>query len=164
MKLRKLEEKDAPLMLEWMHDESVVKDLNRNFGAMTIEDCKRFIAGSADENENLHRAIVNDEDEYLGTVSLKHINRDSLTAEFGITIRKCAMGTSAAIDAMKTMLEIGKNEHGLKQIYWCVDPKNVRALRFYDKNEFSRRDYEEICVKPDYDEKLISYFVWYIVE
>ena len=43
MRLRKLEEKDAPLMLEWMHDPDVVENLNKNFAAMTMDDCKRFI-------------------------------------------------------------------------------------------------------------------------
>ena len=43
MNLRKLEIKDAPLMLEWMHDKSVVEDLRTNFLTKTIEDCENFI-------------------------------------------------------------------------------------------------------------------------
>lgn len=43
MKLRKLEEKDAKLMLEWMHDKSVVEFMGANFEAKTIDDCKKFI-------------------------------------------------------------------------------------------------------------------------
>ena len=36
MYLRDLEEKDAPLMLEWMHDESVVEKLRGRFSEKTI--------------------------------------------------------------------------------------------------------------------------------
>ena len=161
MKLRNLEKKDAPLMLEWMHDESVVKDLNRNFGAMKIEDCQGFIERSQDESVNLHKAIVDDKDEYMGTVSLKDINPNNMSAEFGITIRKCAMGSNISRDAMKAMLQYGKDELGLRVIFWCVDPKNTRALRFYDKNGYERVDFSELNVSADYEEDLINYFVWY---
>lgn len=161
MKLRKLEEKDAPLMLEWMHDESVVKDLNRNFGAMTIEDCLGFIERSKDESVNLHMAIVDDNDEYMGTVSLKDIDKNNMSAEFGITIRKCAMGSNVSRDAMIEMLEYGKIELALQIIFWCVDPKNARALRFYDKNGYERVAFNELGVSAHYEEGLINYFVWY---
>ena len=46
MKLRDLELKDASFMLEWMHDESVVKNLRGNFRSKTIEDVKKFILAS----------------------------------------------------------------------------------------------------------------------
>lgn len=161
MKLRKLKSQDAPLMLEWMHDESVVKDLNRNFAAMTIDNCLSFIENSVDESVNFHRAIVNENDEYMGTVSLKNIDSATKTAEFGITIRKCAMGSNISRDAMKEMLTYGKNEMGLKMIFWCVDPKNTRALRFYDKNGYERVKFDELNVTADYEEELINYFVWY---
>ena len=58
MRLRKLEEKDAPLMLEWMHDPDVVENLNKNFAAMTMDDCKRFIVGSADTKISIGRRVT----------------------------------------------------------------------------------------------------------
>ena len=62
MKLRKLELKDAPLMLEWMHDKSVVKDLRTNFLSKTMKDCENFIRSSWDDQENWNAAIVNEND------------------------------------------------------------------------------------------------------
>ena len=44
MKLRNLILEDAPLMLEWMHDKSVVAHLGTNFAEKTLADCQRFIA------------------------------------------------------------------------------------------------------------------------
>ena len=43
MKLRKLELKDAPLMLEWMHDETVVEDLHTDFASKTIIILRRVL-------------------------------------------------------------------------------------------------------------------------
>ena len=82
MKLRKLKLKDAPLMLEWMHDETVVENLHADFSSKTIDDCIKFIENSYDFSVNAHYAIASDEDVYMGTVSLKHINRDTNSAEF----------------------------------------------------------------------------------
>ena len=42
MRLRKLEIKDAPAMLEWMQDRSVVADMNTDFSSKTLEDCALF--------------------------------------------------------------------------------------------------------------------------
>ena len=66
MKLRKLELKDAPLMLEWMHDDDVVQNMKTNFKIKTLEDCEQFINESKVNNANLHLAIVDEFDEYMG--------------------------------------------------------------------------------------------------
>ena len=138
MHLRELRNQDAPLMLEWMHDESVVKDLQTDFTSKTLEDCEKFIANSLLERHNLHLAIADDEDVYQGTVSLKNIING--TAEFAITIRASAMGSGIAAEAMKKILEVGFEKNELRTIYWCVSPENKRAVRFYDKNGYRRVD------------------------
>ena len=138
MNLRTLEIKDAPLMLEWMHDDSVVHDLRTNFASKTIEDCVRFIESAQDQSESMHLAIVDDNDVYMGTVSLKHIKNG--TAEFGITIRKCAMGKGYSHYGMEEIIKNGFENRGINMIYWCVDPANHRAVRFYDKNAYKRCD------------------------
>lgn len=168
MKLRRLEEKDAPFMLEWMHDEDVVRYMKADFASKTIDDCKAFIeAAKADYDRNLYMAIVDASDEYLGTVSLKHIENG--TAEFGITIRKKAMGQGASISAMREILKVGFDELHLSSVFWCVNPENIRALRFYDKNGFERcklsDDMAAGLVKAGrYSEDEIESYVWYIVE
>ena len=134
MRLRNLEQKDAPYMLEWMHDDSVVHYLSANFAQKTLEDCRNFISYSQDSVEDMNRAIVDEADEYMGTVSLKHINRETKSAEFAITIRKCAMSRGFSAYGMSEILRIGMEELGLDHIYWCVSKFNERAVRFYDKN------------------------------
>lgn len=138
MHLRKLARSDAPLMLQWMHDESVVAHLGANFAAKTLSDCENFIAGSLTDEDNLHLAVADEKDEYMGTVSLKHIDRARFTAEFAITVRAAAMGRGFSRFGMAAILEKGIRQLGLKEIYWCVSAKNARAVRFYDKSGYRR--------------------------
>lgn len=162
MFLRKLEIKDAPLMLEWMHDNNVVRDLQANFAAKTLLDCETFIGNSEEIGENLHLAIANDADEYMGTVSLKHI-RPEEDAEFAITVRASAMGKGFSAYGMRQIIQIGLEQLGLKRVYWCVSPDNKRAVRFYDKNGYPRVPVSSL--QPvGYTQEQRMYFVWYAVE
>lgn len=160
MNLRKLELRDAPLMLEWMHDESVVCHLGANFAAKTIDDCRRFIEGSHTDEENLHLAVVNEEDEYMGTVSLKHLDRVNRWAEFAITVRAVAMGKGYSRFGMEKILELGLKEQGLDAIYWCVSPENVRAVRFYDKCGYRRTQCVPEQLSKHYAADMALY--WYV--
>lgn len=165
MELRKLEMKDALLMLEWMHDESIVGNLQTNFIGKTLEDCENFIKDSEDESCDLHLAIALDDGTYMGTVSLKHI--EGHFAEFAIVVRKAAMGKGYSQFGMKKMIQIGFEKFGLKQIYWCVNPQNKRACRFYDKQGYERVDImkdDELLrevAKGGYKPRQISSYCWY---
>ena len=134
MRLRKLETKDAPAMLEWMHDKSVVTDLNTDFSSKTLEDCVTFIESSRRNKDNLHLAITDELDEYLGTVSLKHIK--DKTAEFGIVVRKKAMRRGYAWFGMEEIMKVAFEDLKLESVYWCVNKSNERAIRFYEKHNF----------------------------
>lgn len=137
MRLRNLELKDAPLMLEWMHDLSVVEFMQADFASKSLDDCMQFIRSSS--AESIHFAIVDDEDEYMGTVSLKHITMQE--AEFAIAVRKAAMGKGFSFYAMKEMIRYGFEVLHLSHIYWCVNPENKRAIKFYDKNGYARAEH-----------------------
>lgn len=156
MKLRKLERKDAPLMLEWMHDPTIVENLQANFAEKTLEDCIQFIDNAADSALDMHMAIADDNDEYMGTVSLKHIGQG--TAEFAITVRSVAQGKGYAQYGMQKILDYGIHDLGLEAVYWCVSPENGRAVRFYDKNNYTRTEGTPCRIKQLYHQKLI----WYV--
>ena len=161
MRLRKLECKDAVRMLEWMHDPFVVEKLQTNFYEKTLDDCISFINNSQN-HENIHLAIVDDNDLYMGTASLKHITDTG--AEFAITVHKDAMGKGYSIWAMKEILRIGFEEYKVKKIYWCVAMDNIRAVRFYDKNNFSRINSQQIYnVACGYTDEQIKSYIWYQV-
>ena len=162
MTLRPLLSKDAPFMLEWMHDESVVENLQANFAAKTLSDCEAFIRSCADTSENLHMAIVDQNDEYMGTVSLKHIRKDRKDGEFAITIRACAMGKGISAFGMREIIRIGLEEVGLDTVYWCVSPDNKRAVRFYEKNGYPRVPVSSLD-PMGYTEEQKQYYIWYAV-
>lgn len=134
MKLRQLELKDAPLMLEWMHDPDVTEYMRTDFASKTIFDAENFIKSTWQDSDNMNLAIVSDEDGYMGTVSLKHIENGS--AEFAITVRKEAMGHGYSHYGMNAIIDKAFDELGLESVYWCVSRVNKRAVRFYDKHNF----------------------------
>ncbi len=83
------------------------------------------------------------------------------SAEFGITIRKCAMEKRYSEAAMEMIIKKGLEELGLKRVFWCVNSANARAVRFYDKN-----GYQRIKVEPPvegYTEEQVRNYYWYEV-
>lgn len=160
MKLRPLEQRDAPLMLEWMHDPDVVYHLSSNFAAKTLADCQRFIVWANETREDIHVAIADEGDAYMGTVSLKHIHDG--TAEFAITVRACAMGKGYSRFGMDAILRRGIEELGLHSIYWCVSRHNARAVRFYDKNGYTRTESVPQSILSAYTPAQNADFIWYV--
>lgn len=137
--LRKLKVEDAPLMIEWMHDESVISGLQPElFRNKTIEDCEEFILECQDDSKSCHMAIVNECDEYLGTVSLKKIDSEYKDAEFAIVLRSSAQGKGYASKAMKEIMEMAFGKYGLDEVYWNVLQKNAAAIKLYERCGYTK--------------------------
>ena len=140
--LRELRETDAENMLEWMHDPDSQKGFQKDMSNTTLEDARRFcreakIGVQILQGENIHLAIVDEQDEYLGTISLKHINLDYHSAEFAISIRKKAQGNGTAMNATMLLLKKGFQELKLHRIYLTVLADNVAAIKLYEKCGFT---------------------------
>lgn len=133
--LRKLLEKDIDKMLEWMKDDEVSRYFRTSFSAFTREDVERFIADSFTEN-NRHFAIVNDKDEYQGTVSLKNISKEDHNAEYAIVLRRQSQGMGYARLATKEIMHYAFDELNLQRVYLNVLKENEHARRFYEKVGF----------------------------
>ena len=160
MKLRKLKISDAENMLEWMHDEDLCKYMYADFASKSLEDCIKFIQSSTDNSRDVHFAIADDNDNYMGTVSLKNIQFNEGVAEFGIVVRRCAMGKGYSQFGMREIIKYGFNELALKSIVWCVSKLNLRANRFYIKNNYSLIDKTvPASIKERY--KDVDNLVWY---
>ena len=85
--LRRLELKDIPYMLEWMHDTETKLIFQNDFLAVDEVKAENFILNSFND-DNKHFAIVdNSNDEYLGTISLKNIDNKNRNAEYAISTR-----------------------------------------------------------------------------
>lgn len=135
IKLRKLESKDIPFMLEWMHDEESKIIFQNDFASIDETKAKNFVLNSFDD-ENQHFAIVDDNDEYLGTISLKHIDQKNGNAEYAISTRKKIRGTGGNFQATQLILKYAFEELDLNKVYLNVLSSNIRAIKFYKKNGF----------------------------
>lgn len=155
MVLRELMQKDAEYMLEWMHDSNVYAYLGKDFSSMTIEDCRRFIEESVQNPGNGRNfAIVDENDEYMGTISLKNIEWEEKRAEYAISCRTKAMGKGFAGAASEELFRYAAEELGLNLIYLYVRSSNIRAQKFYNKIGFERVEKPEF-VREETDESLL---------
>lgn len=139
MKLRRLKEKDAAGMLEWMHDPEFQKNFQIDMINRRMEDIIEFINQSQTdriEGQSIHYAIVDEEDEYLGTISLKDIDLLARKAEYAISLRKMAQGKGIATEATRELLRIAFDKLGLERVYLNVLSENINAIRLYEKCGF----------------------------
>lgn len=137
--IRKLEPKDAERMHEWMQDDTVTKNFQTNFGSFSLEKVKSFIDSSSKqtlEDANLNYAIVDSDDNYMGTVSLKNINRVDKNAEYAIVTRRDAHGKGFAKSASEDILRVAFDELQLEKVYLYVSVENIAANKFYQKFGF----------------------------
>lgn len=143
IELRPLDIKDAPLMLEWMHDPDIQKWFKKNMLDATIEDVESFIRSNSPipntitSGMSLHYAIVDENDEYLGTTSLKNIDVKNGTAEYAITTRKKAQGVGNAYNATMMMLQKSFFELDLHRVYLSVYSNNSFAIDLYERCGFT---------------------------
>ena len=109
----------------------------------TKADVLSFIqkAREIDKNKqgsSIHLAVTDENDEYLGTISLKNIDYKSKNAEYAISMRQCTKGTGAAYKATKQILDYAFNTLDLEKVYLNVLKEN-RAIAFYKKVGFILR-------------------------
>jgi len=150
--LRNLDEKDAPFMLEWMHDPTINCFFRFDASNASLEDCQAFIRSSNDDKNSRHFAIVDENDEYLGTISLKNITDKD--AEYAISMRKKAHGTGAALDATEQILSYAYSTLKLEKVYLNVLKRNERANAFYKKAgfEFWHLERNAIVIKGEVED------------
>lgn len=136
IKLRPLCKKDAPFMLEWMSDPEITRCFRFDASNVSLQTCEEYIERATKAENAVHFAVVDENDEYLGTISLKEIDTENRCAEYAISMRKKAHGTGAAMQATKLLLEYAFDTLGLKKVYLNVLADNGRANAFYRKAGF----------------------------
>ncbi len=157
MKLRELNEKDVDGMLEWMHSKESKEIFAKDFNKFTRDDVTKFV-NSKNTKNNINLACVDDDDEYLGTVSLKNIDYDEGNAEYAISFRKKAQGTGAAKFATEQILDMAFNELNLKKVYLDVLATNKRAIAFYNKMGFIQESSSKDLIMKDNEYKDLLWF------
>ena len=146
--LRKLKKEDAPLMLEWMHDPEVADNFRVDFGSVTMEQAEEFIKNSFTDR-NQHFAIMDENDSYVGTISLKNIDTTAGEAEYAIVTRRASQGKGYAHLATEELIGYAFDTLKLNRVYLNVLKENQKANHFYRKNgfEFLGEDPEKLLIK-----------------
>lgn len=121
-------------MLEWMRDSSIMQCFRFRTVPSQIQ-AEEFVTSSFTAHTR-HYAVVDRNDEYQGTISLKEIDKDNKTAEYAVAMRQCAQGTGAAREATEEILLTAFEELALKRVYLNVLANNLRACKFYEKFGF----------------------------
>lgn len=137
--LRKLEEKDAEGMLEWMHDADIQKNFRLDGSNKSKEDVIAFIndAETAPVNgKSIHLAIADEHNEYLGTISLKNVDMEAKNAEYAISLRKKAQGQGIGLEATRKVLSLAFEVYELEKVYLNVFSDNINAICLYEKCGF----------------------------
>ncbi len=136
MKLREPQLKDKERMLGWMKDPRTKEIFATDFASFTDEKVENFIKNANSDPKNVNFVCVDDEDKYLGTVSLKNIDPVTKNAEYAISFCYDAQGTGASAFATKEILKYAFNVLNLERVYLNVIPQNTRANSFYKKMGF----------------------------
>ena len=137
--LRKLNMNDAKGMLEWMHDPDIQRGFQTDMSAKTLEDVSAFIEGAEyalSDGSSMHFAIANEQEEYLGTISLKDISLRDRRAEYAISLRKCAQGKGVGYEATQLLLHYAFCTLDLNKIFLNVLSDNLPAIHLYQKCGF----------------------------
>jgi diamine N-acetyltransferase len=136
MKIRFLEERDSIYMLEWMKDPKVNCFFRFNSENITLDKVIEFIKNSKYDENNYHFAIVDDNDIYQGTISLKNINNEAKTAEYAIALRYSSQRKGIGLLATKYILDYAFNNLCLNKVYLNVLVNNFGAIKLYEKCGF----------------------------
>lgn len=150
-------------MQEWMHDSGINDALESNFMSTTIEDSIYFVKETTIKTDECHFAITDDQDGYMGTISLKHIDKNRKSAIVSIVLRRSSQGKGYASKAYREVLEIAKQKD-IMSIYAYVNKKNDTSIFFH--RSMKKLGFEETTVnKEDFDlseEYFSDRYVWFV--
>ncbi len=161
--LRELRMSDAEKMLEWMHDKEINRYFIKKMMNMDISDVEGFIRRASEgQGTDVHWAITDSTDEYLGTISLKKIDRENGNAEYAIVLRRCAEGIGHGYRATKEVLKKAFDELGLHRVYLTVLGDNEQAMQMYERCGFVNEGYlrEHLMI----DDRYVDWKLYGILE
>ena len=134
--IRELQIKDASEMLDCLNDKDNVRFMMIKSKTFTIDDCYNFINNACKDSSSKHFAIVDEGDNWVGTISLKNIDYNNKKAEYAIISSSKVHGKGYASKATDELVNYAFNELGLHKIFLNVRPDNIRAVEFYKKKGF----------------------------
>ena len=147
--IRELRIIDVEGIYSWMNDPEVINAFTPGKFPISKDAIELFIKNSWADRENVHLAIVDDDDKYAGTVSLKNIDFINKNAEYAIVIHKNYWRKGYSKFGTDQIVDYGFRKIKLNKIYLNVLSSNWRGIEFYEKYGFEREGVfrEHIYVK-----------------
>mgnify|MGYP000668532497 CR=1 FL=1 len=136
--LRKPLEKDAYEMLKMLNNPDIKKYFSFFNHQFTMQDVKCFIQDSNKNKFRVDFSIVDEEDKFLGTITLKNIDQNKNEAEYAISLSEKSIGKGVAKKATDIIISKAIIYFNIKTIYLNVKNDNTRAIRFYEKYGFKK--------------------------
>lgn len=135
--LRLLEKQDLPYRVKWLNDDEISSGITID-GPVSLAKTQAWFQKVILDDTKRHYVIVDSEtDVPIGITGLVNIDFRNGKAELYIAIgNKSYWGQSIGSEALQLILEYSFNYLNLNRIYLYTNIANVRAQRFYKKNEF----------------------------
>lgn len=159
-RLRGLKPQDCDGMLEWMHDPQINYLYTDKIKTATRESVEKFIVDAVKMWETgitYHYAIAGSQDEYMGTISLKNIEK-IMGAEYAISMRRQFQGKGIASWATGEILRIAFEELDLNRVYLNVLSDNEHANQFYARNKFRYEGESKQCILVGSELKSLKWY------
>ncbi len=138
--LRPLKESDLDEIMKWINNLEVTKYLSSLiFPVSRLEEEKYLEKMMSKNDEQKNMVIENMERQYIGQISLVHIDWKNRNAELGIVIgNKKDWGKGYGTEAIRMVLDYGFYQMNLNSIYLWVFEYNPRGIRCYEKCGFKK--------------------------
>jgi RimJ/RimL family protein N-acetyltransferase len=141
--LRLMEESDFPLIVEWRNNPRV-RDNFIYREPFTLEGQKIWQETMIDTGKVVQLMICENSSEGrpVGSVYFRDIDRENLTAEYGIFIGEDdATGHGYGNETADLALEYARDVMGLKDLILRVFTRNEAAIRSYEHAGFEKTDF-----------------------
>ena len=160
LRLRELARKDLESINKWRNNHTLIDFLGAPYRYINIEvDIKWYENYMVNRATTVRCAIVEEDDEILGLVSLTDINHVNQSAELHIMIGDSEnQGKGLGTFAVKEILSHAFNNLNLHRVELGVLESNTRAIHLYEKCGFVREGLKrEFCYKNGKFENLLVY-------
>ncbi len=137
--LKKFEEKDISLKIEWINNPINNKFLHYNLPLKLDKTIEWF---RKKNNNKRIDCIIEYRGVPVGVIGLLEIDKVNFKAEYYITVgENLYKNKGIATKATKAIIDYGFNALGLHKIYLNVDAKNEVARKLYEKTGFKLEGY-----------------------
>jgi RimJ/RimL family protein N-acetyltransferase len=135
--LRPLDLADVPLLLAWMNDPEVTRQLRAYRPIMRLAEEEFLRKLSTSESDIALGIMVREPEQFIGVTGLHRLDVRNRHAEFGITIGdKSAWGKGFGTEATSLMVQYAFDRLNLNRVSLNVYEFNERAIRVYQKIGF----------------------------